>query len=138
MSDNSVIILLVVGAALYAAYYIITQQRIQAATRWLNSLITEGTRIKFICGPSPDVRFESDEEPLCIFPRTTLLEQKAVRTSRGSYSGFSYRIVKGVSRRHGQFRSTSQSHEELTLVGAKRTSNEHVAETPEKHEHLKA
>jgi hypothetical protein len=121
MNDSAIWIIVIAGAAaLYFLYRLIARQKrttkLTLAGDWLADLVAKGTQIKLICGNAPGVILNDGEELLCVFPGTTLLEPRAVRTWRGRYGGPSFRIAKGVSFRLGESRGTSESHDEMRAL----------------------
>jgi hypothetical protein len=68
-----------------------------------------------ICGPVPG-GFDGDEEVLAVFPDVNLMEQRAVRYSRGAYGGPTIRLAKGLSFRLGGAAGRSESVDELRAI----------------------
>jgi hypothetical protein len=114
------------------------QFRIQSAFSYFLDFARRGIPIKIICGEIPNIVLNKGEDVLCVLPKTTLLEPRAVRTWRSKHGGPSFRIVKGVSFRLGASSGVSESHEEmraidtgtlmltnerLSFVGSRRTIN---------------
>jgi hypothetical protein len=116
--STSWLIIIVVAAAAVAYFCnrLMIRQKRSAAIASLQNLLTKGVQIKLIGGPTPNVAFDKGEDLLCVLPKTTLLEARAVRTWRGGSSGPSFRIARGISYRFGSSRGTSESHEELRAV----------------------
>ena len=118
--DNSIIWLIIAGAAAVLLFRLFKRHgrssQIRVAADWLQDLAKKGTQLKLICGEAPNIIFNNAEELLCVFPETTLLEPRAVRTWRGLYGGPSFRIAKGVSFRFGETRGTSESHDKLRAL----------------------
>jgi len=118
------IIGLVVCGGLYFLFVIrprakAAEQRNKAtaeASEWMRSFLSQGKQMKFICGSIPNLSMETNEEVAGVLPGTTLMETRAVRTSRGAYGGSSFRIAKGVSFRLGGYRGTSESHDEFREI----------------------
>jgi tetratricopeptide (TPR) repeat protein len=79
-------------------------------------LAGKGIQIKINVDEPANVALHNGEELLCVFPETTLVEPRAVRTWLGAYGGSSIRIAKGLSLRFGQSRGQSESHEELRTI----------------------
>jgi hypothetical protein len=122
-------LLIVALAAAYLFYRAILVRRERAhaesrsseivvASNHLSDLVGRGTRIILVAGELPNVALAKNEELLCVLPRTTLVEPRAVRTWHGRSSGQSIRIAKGFSVRMGASRGTSESHEELRPIDA--------------------
>jgi hypothetical protein len=121
---NQILVFLIGAAIPLVAYsgYVSWQKRLErqaalrAAAEWIAGLADKGIRLKVICGEAPGVILGSDEELLGVFPQVALREPRAVRVSRGHYSGQSIRVAKGVSLRVGGYRGSSESHDELRSI----------------------
>jgi preprotein translocase subunit YajC len=87
--STSWLIIIVVAAAAVAYFCnrLMIRQKRSAAIASLQNLLTKGVQIKLIGGPTPNVAFDKGEDLLCVLPKTTLLEARAVRTWRGGSSG---------------------------------------------------
>jgi len=146
ITSGQILIFLIAAAVPLAAhgYYVSWQKRsekhaaLRAAANWMAGLVDQGVQLKLICAEIPGIILDRNEEVLGVFPKIVLREPRAVRAYRGSYTGQSIRVAKGVSFRIGGYRGSSESHDELrsidqgTLVltsqrlifiGAKRTSS---------------
>lgn len=62
------------------------------------------------------VELRPDEKPLIILPYVALGEPRAVRISRSTWGGPSFRVMKGLWFRMGSSYSTSESHDEVREV----------------------
>jgi len=69
--------------------------------------------------PAPSdttIVLKKNEVPIYKMNNITLSEPRAVRTSRGNYGGYSYRITKGVTIHSGRTSSRSESHDEIKEI----------------------
>jgi hypothetical protein len=82
---------------------------------WIHSCTDNMQQVEMICG-DPPIGFDYDEQVIFCLPGIDLMEARAVRYSRGSYSGPSIRVMKGLSFRFGSSASRSQSVDELTVI----------------------
>jgi len=92
------------------------QQRlslVRTASNHFADLAARGIQIKLIAGEAPNIALRNGEHLLCVFPNTSLLEPRAVRTWLSNYGGASIRVAKGLSFRAGQSRGVSESHDEM-------------------------
>jgi hypothetical protein len=98
-ANTSLFLIVIGGVVIVGSFYLYIKKkkahRRSEAVNWLSQNLYHGTVIKLFCGPSPHLNLHEGEELLSVFPETTLTESRAVRTSRGSYGGPSFRITKG-------------------------------------------
>jgi hypothetical protein len=79
-------------------------------------LTARNIQIKLIAGEVPNIALRKGEHVLCAFPKTTLLEPRAVRTWHSTYGGPTIRVARGLSFRFGQSHGVSESHDELRAI----------------------
>jgi hypothetical protein len=82
----------------------------------LSDLWQSDILIKLFAGEPPDIALQGGERILCVFPNTTLLEPRSVRTWQSAYGGPTIRIAKGLSFRAGASHGVSESHDELRTI----------------------
>jgi hypothetical protein len=121
-----VVVAVVIGVLIYFGNRGKQQERLSQTQERLSQLITpldhfadlaaKGIQIKLIAGEPPNIALRIGEHMLCVFPNTTLLEPRAVRTWLSNYGGASIRVAKGLSFRAGQSRGVSESHDEMRAI----------------------
>jgi hypothetical protein len=121
-----VVVAVVIGVLIYFGNRGKQQERLSQKQERLSQLITpldhfsdlaaKGIQIKLIAGEPPNIALRIGEHMLCVFPNTTLLEPRAVRTWLSNYGGASIRVAKGLSFGAGQSRGVSESHDEMRAI----------------------
>jgi hypothetical protein len=125
--DGRLVVLLVVVAAVGVLIYCqasqrrpqpspVLQQAFHTTLNHFADLARKGLQIKLMAGEPPNIALRSAEHLLCVFPKTTLLEPRAVREWRSRCGGSSIRIAKGLSLRLGGSRGVSESHDEFRAI----------------------
>ena len=83
----------------------------------INSWLTDARNgsVNYADQYSP-VILKKNERAILVLNGISFFEPRAVRNTRGSYGGASFRVAKGVTLRTGSFSAKSMSHDELKKV----------------------